>query len=225
MRGEDGVLVTGGCGYISSATVELLHDAQGGGGDRQPESRPPRRHADGGPLLSGRRRRPNRNRAPSRRARTGGVCPLRRADLCGRVGAGAGAVLPEQGRPDIALFEGPVEAGVRRLVVSPTCATYGEPERTPLDEGHPQRPQNPYGWGSISSSASWRASNRPMVSALWRCDISTGSHRALRRGPRPGDPSDSPLPGSRPRQAVPRRRLPDRGRHAGAGLHSRGRSG
>jgi UDP-glucose-4-epimerase GalE len=47
----------------------------------------------------------------------------------------------------IALFEGLVEAGVRRLVFSSTCATYGEPERTPLDEAHPQRPQNPYGWG------------------------------------------------------------------------------
>lgn len=218
------VLVTGGCSYIGSATVELLHGREvvvivnlsRGHRGAMPTEVPFYRGDVGDRTVIERL---------SRRARTGGVCPLRRADLCGRVGAGAGAVLPEQGRPDIALFEGPVEAGVRRLVVSPTCATYGEPERTPLDEGHPQRPQNPYGWGSISSSASWRASNRPMVSALWRCDISTGSHRALRRGPRPGDPSDSPLPGSRPRQAVPRRRLPDRGRHAGAGLHSRGRSG
>ncbi|MDD4880569.1 MAG: UDP-glucose 4-epimerase GalE [Gallionellaceae bacterium] len=35
--------------------------------------------------------------------------------------------------------------GVARLVFSSTCATYGEPERIPIDETHPQRPINPYG--------------------------------------------------------------------------------
>ncbi|WP_295384901.1 UDP-glucose 4-epimerase GalE [uncultured Thiodictyon sp.] len=36
-------------------------------------------------------------------------------------------------------------AAVGRLVFSSTCATYGVPERLPLDERHPQRPVNPYG--------------------------------------------------------------------------------
>ena len=31
------------------------------------------------------------------------------------------------------------------FVISSTCATYGEPERERLDEDHPQRPVNPYG--------------------------------------------------------------------------------
>ncbi|MBC8329683.1 MAG: UDP-glucose 4-epimerase, partial [Planctomycetes bacterium] len=31
------------------------------------------------------------------------------------------------------------------FVLSSTCATYGEPERERLDEDHPQRPVNPYG--------------------------------------------------------------------------------
>ncbi len=35
--------------------------------------------------------------------------------------------------------------GQRRLVFSSSCATYGEPERVPIDEAHPQRPINPYG--------------------------------------------------------------------------------
>lgn len=35
--------------------------------------------------------------------------------------------------------------GVGRLVFSSTCATYGEPERVPIDESHAQRPINPYG--------------------------------------------------------------------------------
>jgi UDP-glucose-4-epimerase GalE len=37
-------------------------------------------------------------------------------------------------------------AGVRRMVFSSTCATYGEPEQTPIVETTPQQPINPYGW-------------------------------------------------------------------------------
>jgi UDP-glucose 4-epimerase len=34
---------------------------------------------------------------------------------------------------------------VRRIVFSSTAATYGEPERTPIEETDPTRPTNPYG--------------------------------------------------------------------------------
>jgi UDP-glucose 4-epimerase len=37
------------------------------------------------------------------------------------------------------------EAGVRRLVFSSTCATYGEPEKVPIDEDEPPAPVNAYG--------------------------------------------------------------------------------
>ena len=37
------------------------------------------------------------------------------------------------------------QVGVKRLVFSSTCATYGEPETTPLVETMPQEPINPYG--------------------------------------------------------------------------------
>jgi len=36
-------------------------------------------------------------------------------------------------------------AGVKYLIFSSTCATYGIPERVPIDEEHPQNPINPYG--------------------------------------------------------------------------------
>ncbi|HEY3026530.1 MAG TPA: UDP-glucose 4-epimerase GalE [Pyrinomonadaceae bacterium] len=42
-----------------------------------------------------------------------------------------------------------VEAGIRHFVFSSTCATYGEPLRIPIDEAHPQRPTNPYGWSKL----------------------------------------------------------------------------
>ncbi len=37
------------------------------------------------------------------------------------------------------------EFGVRYLIFSSTCATYGLPETVPITESHPQRPINPYG--------------------------------------------------------------------------------
>ena len=42
-----------------------------------------------------------------------------------------------------------VANGVRRIVFSSTCATYGEPQRIPIDEEHPQLPANPYGWSKL----------------------------------------------------------------------------
>jgi UDP-glucose-4-epimerase GalE len=43
------------------------------------------------------------------------------------------------------LLEAMNSAGVRRIVFSSTCATYGYPVRIPISEDHPQRPVNPYG--------------------------------------------------------------------------------
>lgn len=45
----------------------------------------------------------------------------------------------------IGLLDGLGRAGVRRLIFSSTCATYGEPQRVPIDETHPQQPINAYG--------------------------------------------------------------------------------
>ena len=42
-----------------------------------------------------------------------------------------------------------VKAGISRIVFSSTCATYGEPQRIPIDEAHPQLPTNPYGWSKL----------------------------------------------------------------------------
>jgi UDP-arabinose 4-epimerase len=38
-----------------------------------------------------------------------------------------------------------LDLGVKYIVYSSTCATYGIPEKLPLSEEHPQRPVNPYG--------------------------------------------------------------------------------
>lgn len=39
--------------------------------------------------------------------------------------------------------------GVKKIVHSSTCATYGEPETVPITEDTPQSPINPYGWSKL----------------------------------------------------------------------------
>jgi UDP-glucose 4-epimerase len=43
-----------------------------------------------------------------------------------------------------------MKAGVRRIVFSSTCATYGEPKEIPISESCPQWPVNPYGWSKLA---------------------------------------------------------------------------
>lgn len=45
----------------------------------------------------------------------------------------------------LSLLEAMRDAGLKRLVVSSTCATYGQPDRMPITEETSQRPINPYG--------------------------------------------------------------------------------
>jgi len=42
-----------------------------------------------------------------------------------------------------------IESNVKNIVFSSTCATYGDPQRIPIDETHPQNPVNPYGWSKF----------------------------------------------------------------------------
>jgi len=43
------------------------------------------------------------------------------------------------------LLNAMIENGIRRFVFSSTCATFGTPDRVPVDEDTPQNPINPYG--------------------------------------------------------------------------------
>lgn len=36
-----------------------------------------------------------------------------------------------------------------KFIFSSTCATYGPPQKLPMDEEHPQQPINPYGWSKL----------------------------------------------------------------------------
>jgi UDP-glucose 4-epimerase len=53
----------------------------------------------------------------------------------------------EQG---IALMGALLEADIRRVVFSSTCATYGEADQVAISEKCPQWPTNPYGWSKLA---------------------------------------------------------------------------
>ena len=53
-------------------------------------------------------------------------------------------------REGISFMGSLLKAGVRRVVFSSTCATYGEPEQMPISETCPQWPKNPYGWSKFT---------------------------------------------------------------------------
>ncbi len=48
------------------------------------------------------------------------------------------------------LLDAMIAAEAKQLVFSSTCATFGPPERVPIDEETPQRPINPYGESKLS---------------------------------------------------------------------------
>jgi UDP-glucose 4-epimerase len=47
------------------------------------------------------------------------------------------------------LLDAMVAAGSKKIIFSSTCATYGLPERVPMDEATPQKPINPYGHSKL----------------------------------------------------------------------------
>jgi UDP-glucose 4-epimerase len=47
------------------------------------------------------------------------------------------------------LLDAMVEHGIKNFIFSSTAATFGEPEYTPIDEAHPQKPINPYGHSKL----------------------------------------------------------------------------
>ena len=144
------ILVTGGAGYIGSATVERLL-AQG-------------EHVvvlDD--LFRGHRSALNRD-VPFYHGRVGDralverIATEHKIEACVHFAAltsvGESVADParyfennvEQG---IALMTALVKAGIRKVVLSSTAAVYGEPKQVPIPETSPLWPVNPYGWSKL----------------------------------------------------------------------------
>ena len=144
------ILVTGGAGYIGSVTVELLQAAGESVVVLDDLARGHRRAiTPETPFYQGR---------VGDRALIARIAAEHKLESC--VHFAALAYVGESVEQPQKYFENNVEqgiafvgslvaAGVRRIVFSSTCATYGEPERVPISEDCPQWPKNPYGWSKL----------------------------------------------------------------------------
>lgn len=70
----------------------------------------------------------------------------------------------------INIINAAAEAGVKRFVFSSTAAVYGEPEYLPIDENHPTKPENYYGFTKleIERILSWYDKLKGIKSAVLR---------------------------------------------------------
>jgi UDP-glucose 4-epimerase len=144
------VLVTGGAGYIGSAFAEQLLAAGEDAVVLDDLSRGHRGALDpGAAFYEGR---------TGDRALVARIAREHAVDACVHFAAFAyvGESVTEPARyydnnftQAQVLFETLVEAGVKRVVFSSTCATYGVPQEVPIPESHPQWPINPYGWSKL----------------------------------------------------------------------------
>lgn len=144
------ILVTGGAGYIGSVTVELLRERGEQVVVLDNLFRGHRAAVDPKvPFYLGQ---------VGDRELTRRICSEHNIEAC--IHFAALAYVGESVREPRLYFENNVEqgialldvlisAGVRRMVFSSTCATYGEPNYLPIDELHPQSPANPYGWTKL----------------------------------------------------------------------------
>ena len=143
------VLVTGGAGYIGSHCCKAFARAGWKVVAFDNLSRGWRDAVKWGPLIEG-------DIADS--AAVAAALAAHRPDLIAHFAAYA-YVGESVERPDIyyrnnsfgtlVLLEEMRRAGINRLLLSSTCASYGAPIRIPIDESHPQSPINPYGWSKF----------------------------------------------------------------------------
>jgi UDP-glucose 4-epimerase len=140
------ILVTGGAGYIGSVVAELLHKR---GEQVVVLDNLSRGHRD-----SVRPEIPFFQGDIGDRQLVAQIAQQHSLEACVHLAAFAyvGESATEPGlyfvnnvQQGIGLIDELRQAGVRRIVFSSSCATYGEPERVPITEAHPQRPTNNYG--------------------------------------------------------------------------------
>jgi UDP-arabinose 4-epimerase len=143
------VLVTGGAGYVGSHCCKAFAKAGWRVVSFDNLSRGWRDAVKWGPLVEGDIRDA---------AAVAGAFDRYRPDLVAHFAAYA-YVAESIERPDIyyrnnsfgtlTLLEEMHKAEVRKFIFSSTCATYGIPSTSPIDESHRQSPINPYGWSKF----------------------------------------------------------------------------
>jgi UDP-glucose 4-epimerase len=144
------ILVTGGAGYIGSVTVELLREQ---GEDVVVLDNLSRGHraavAAEVPFYQGDIGDAGLVAKLAREHRIEACVHFAALAYVGESVAEPARYFENNVAQGIRLLNALQAAGLRQVVFSSTCAVYGEPQRIPIDETHPQQPANPYGWSKL----------------------------------------------------------------------------
>lgn len=140
------IFVTGGAGYIGSVTAEMLLDE---GHDVVIFDNLERGHRPAvdrrATFIQGDLRQAPEIEAALLKIRPEAVVHFAAYALVGESMERPELYFGNNVRGGINLAEAMLKADTRAIVFSSTCATYGQPERSPITEETPQRPTNPYG--------------------------------------------------------------------------------
>lgn len=140
------ILVTGGAGYIGSVCVEQLINAghKVAVFDNLSEGHRAAIHPSAS-FLPGDLLDPASISAAIGQAKPDAVMHFAANALVGESMQNPSKYFRNNVSGGIHLLDAMVVHGVRRIVFSSTCATFGQPDRVPIDESLPQCPINPYG--------------------------------------------------------------------------------
>lgn len=140
------ILLTGGSGYIGSVTTELLCDD---GHEVVVFDNLERGHREAvdprARLVVGDLREPLAIREAMAVAKPDAVVHFAAYALVGESMQEPHKYFENNVGGGLNLLDAMLRVGVRKIIFSSTCATYGQPEVMPMTEALPQRPTNPYG--------------------------------------------------------------------------------
>jgi len=143
------VLVTGGAGYIGSHCCKAFARSGWSVIAFDNLSRGWREAVQWGPLVEGDVADAEALRAALHRYRPDVVAHFAAYAYVGESVEQPGLYYRNNTVATLVMLEEMLKAGVDKIIFSSTCATYGVPQRSPLDEQHPQLPINPYGWSKL----------------------------------------------------------------------------
>lgn len=144
------ILVSGGAGYIGSHTVSALHKS---GQPIVVVDDLSEGHAEavaGLPLEQGSTMDRDFLDAVFKKYPIQQVCHFAARCYVGESVENPGLYYRNNVFGTLSLVEAMVAHGVKQIVFSSTCATYGEPEQIPITESNPQQPINPYGFTKLA---------------------------------------------------------------------------
>ncbi|HRT04800.1 MAG TPA: UDP-glucose 4-epimerase GalE [Kiritimatiellia bacterium] len=165
------IVLTGGSGYIGSVTTELLCDD---GHDVVVFDNLERGHREAvdprARLVVGDLREPLAIRELLAAVKPDAVVHFAAYALVGESMQEPHRYFENNVGGGLNLLDAMLRAGVKKIIFSSTCATYGQPDVMPMTEALPQRPTNPYGESKLmfETALRWEQERRGLQPVFLR---------------------------------------------------------